>query len=66
MLVLSRKVDGRVDLLIETCGGLTPLGTVIVAKVEGQRVKLGFELRKDVRILRREIAGETEASCSGK
>lgn len=61
MLVLSRKKDGRIDLLIETCGGLTPLGTVVVTKIEGGTVRLGFELRKDVRILRREINPDEKA-----
>lgn len=61
VLVLSRKQRESVELLIETCGGFTTLGTVTVHEVSGNRVKLAFQLRKDVRILREEMAEKAEA-----
>lgn len=62
MLVLSRKQNGRIDLLIQCCGGYEPLGTVIVNKIEGNRVSLGLELRKDVLIKRAELDDKPKES----
>ncbi len=51
MLVLSTEVNKPTHL--EFFG--VDLGTVMVTKVDGKRIKLGFELISDVKVLRDDV-----------
>ena len=55
MLVLSRKRGESV--LVMTDKGIVE---VTLTAIEGSRVKLGFSAPRDVRIKRREIAGQDD------
>lgn len=51
MLIVARYVDEEVEIR-------TPEGrviTVMVCRVSGERVKLGFQAERDVMIVRREL-----------
>jgi sRNA-binding carbon storage regulator CsrA len=55
MLVLARRVDGRINLHLQTEHGEKLLGTVMVVSVHGPTVRLGFEFGPEVRIAREEL-----------
>lgn len=53
MLVLSRKCQQAV--VVEGCGGPAQKLTVTVVEIRGGRVKLGFDVAKEVVIHRHEV-----------
>lgn len=59
-LVLSRKSGERISALKKVGGGYAPLGTIIVDKIEGNRVKLALEFGPDVRLVRSELSPRGE------
>ena len=53
MLVLSRKTQESV--VVGGCDGFEPMLTVTVLEIEGGKVRLGFEVDKDVPVHRWEV-----------
>lgn len=54
MLALTRRV-GEVVVIGDP---QNPIGTIMIAGVDGDRVKLALEFKKDIQVNRREVADQ--------
>lgn len=52
MLVLSRKVDQKVELFIDN----VKVGTIVVVDSASRGVRLGFDMQEHVKVFRKEIS----------
>jgi carbon storage regulator CsrA len=56
MLVLSRRLNESVTLTDHATGKV--IGIVVVSKIDHNQVRIGFELPRDIDVMRTELIGK--------